>query len=173
MAFTSDDVGMKDHFYVDPTQSLDVYLKGVYPSSDLSNLAAHAFVLDGMDCSSMEGFLQSLKESDPEKQRDICNLAGKPAKAYGEHLNASRAKGDPLYWQGRTIDRGSDEYQTLLDRAYQELSGAPNFQTALLASDDKLLVHTIGKKHPEETILTEWEFCSRLLQLQHLLRHSS
>lgn len=32
-----------------------------YPASALSNFAPHPFVLDGVYCASMEGFLQSLK----------------------------------------------------------------------------------------------------------------
>ena len=32
-----------------------------YPSSSLSNFAPHEFVIDGITCQSMEGFLQSLK----------------------------------------------------------------------------------------------------------------
>jgi len=36
-----------------------------YPSSALSNFAAHPFVIDGVHCASMEGFLQSLKFDKP------------------------------------------------------------------------------------------------------------
>lgn len=32
-----------------------------YPSAALSNFAPHSFVIDGVECASMEGFLQSLK----------------------------------------------------------------------------------------------------------------
>jgi len=173
MVFTSESVGMSDHFYVDLEQSLDINSKGSYPASDLSNFGAHPFVFDSVECASMEGFLQSLKESDTEKQRKICRLSGKDAKKHGEELNTSRTPGDPLYWQGRTIDRLSSDYQSLLDRAYLELSRVSSFKAALLASGDSLLVHTIGKKKPEDTILTEMELCTRLVRLRHLLRQQS
>lgn len=40
-----------------------------YPSSSLSNFAPHEFVIDGITCQSMEGFLQSLKYQDKEMQK--------------------------------------------------------------------------------------------------------
>ena len=40
-----------------------------YPSAALSNFAPHSFVIDGVECASMEGFLQSLKFQDPEMQK--------------------------------------------------------------------------------------------------------
>ena len=39
-----------------------------YPENSLSNFAPHKFVIDGVECNSMEGFLQSLKFSNPEMQ---------------------------------------------------------------------------------------------------------
>ena len=34
-------------------------------------------MIDGVECASMEGFLQSLKFSDPEMQKRVCTLVGK------------------------------------------------------------------------------------------------
>ncbi len=48
-----------------------------YPSASLSNFAPHAFVIDGVECASMEGFLQSLKFQDPEMQKHVCTLVDK------------------------------------------------------------------------------------------------
>lgn len=42
-----------------------------YPENSLSNFAPHKFVIDGVECNSMEGFLQSLKFSNPEMQEYI------------------------------------------------------------------------------------------------------
>ena len=47
-----------------------------YPSSALSNFSPHRFVLDGVECYSMEGFLQSLKFNNSEMQVEICKLVG-------------------------------------------------------------------------------------------------
>lgn len=32
-----------------------------FPTAALSNFAPHPFIIDGVECNSMEGFLQSLK----------------------------------------------------------------------------------------------------------------
>lgn len=40
---------------------MDIGSGSGYPSSSLSNFAPHPFVIDGIECNSMEGFLQSLK----------------------------------------------------------------------------------------------------------------
>ena len=46
------------------------------PGRVLSNLCSNGFRFDGMVCGSMEGFLQSLKQKDKDKQRQICSMKG-------------------------------------------------------------------------------------------------
>ena len=163
-------VGMQDHFYVDLDQAIDIHSKGAYPSSALSNFAAYHFHVDSVICESMEGFLQSLKERDLHEQREICALTGGDAKRRGEVLNQTRNISDPLYWRGKEIDRNSEAYDHLLDVAYSELMNVRSFQEALLATGDALLVHSIGKKTPDVTILTETELCSKLMRMRYFLQ---
>lgn len=139
-----------------------------YPSSALSNFSPHSFVIDGVECASMEGFLQSLKFSDPEMQKHVCTLVGKKAKFKGKKKRWWRDQ--ILYWQGKAIDRHSDEYQELLDRAFDALSENSGFRRALLATHNATLQHSIGKKNPSETILTRNEFCSRLTKIRARLQ---
>ena len=82
-----------------------------YPADALSNFAPHPFVLDGIECNSMEGFLQSLKFSNPDMQREVCKLVGRAAKFKGKNKNWYVKQ--VLYWQGKEIPRDSDEYQML------------------------------------------------------------
>lgn len=163
-------VGMEDHFYVDVQRAIDVDSRGEFPASALSNFAAHGFSVDDVPCASMEGFLQALKEPDPVAQRVICALIGIDAKRRGVELSRARHISDPLYWQGQAVYRHSAAYQALLDRAFGELAKDGGFQATLLATGDALLTHRVGKKIPSETILTETEFCSRLLKIRHSLR---
>lgn len=58
-------------------KAVDIWSTNPYPSNVLSNLYPHAFELDGIFCASMEGFLQSLKIWNVEKQREVCALSGK------------------------------------------------------------------------------------------------
>lgn len=63
-----------------------------FPSATLSNFAPHPFVIDGVECNSMEGFLQSLKFSNPEMQKEVCKLVGKAAKFKGKKRNGGARK---------------------------------------------------------------------------------
>lgn len=63
---------------------MDIGSGSSYPSCALSNFAPHKFIYDGVECASMEGFLQSLKFSSPEMQAHVCTLVGKSAKFKGK-----------------------------------------------------------------------------------------
>ena len=140
-----------------------------YPADALSNFAPHPFVLDGIECNSMEGFLQSLKFSNPDMQREVCKLVGRAAKFKGKKKNWYVKQ--VLYWQGKEIPRDSDEYQMLLDRAYMAMATQNRgFQSALLATQNAALTHSIGKTKTNETVLTRNEFCSRLIKLRTMLQ---
>jgi predicted NAD-dependent protein-ADP-ribosyltransferase YbiA (DUF1768 family) len=139
-----------------------------YPSASLSNFAPHPFVIDGVECNSMEGFLQSLKFSNPDMQVEVCKLVGKQAKFKGKKKKWWKTQ--TLYWQGVEYKRSSQEYQELLDRAFAALAQNSGFQNALLATGDATLTHSIGKTDETKTVLTRSEFCSRLTKIRTELR---
>src|SRR4051812_32129360 len=112
---------------------MDISSGSSYPASALSNFAPHPFELDGVSITSMEGFLQSLKFGNPDMQKHVCTLAGRAAKGKGQGKNWKRT--GTLHWQGREIDRFSQEFQELLDRAYLALyTTNSSAQKALLAT---------------------------------------
>lgn len=147
---------------------MDIGSGNGYPCSSLSNFAPHPFIIDGVQCNSMEGFLQSLKFSNPDMQVEVCKLVGKAAKFKGK--KKKWWKDQTLYWQGVPMKRDSQEYQELLDRAYLELSKNESFKRALLATKDSVLTHSIGKRDSTQTILTTREFCGRLMKLRSELK---
>ena len=59
---------------------MDIGSGSGFPSCSLSNFSPHPFEIDGIQCNSMEGFLQSLKFSNPEMQKEVCKMVGKQAK---------------------------------------------------------------------------------------------
>ena len=146
---------------------MDISSNGKYPSNALSNFAPHPFVIDGVECMSMEGFLQGLKFSNPDMQEYVCSLVGRKAKSYGAKKNWRRKQ--ELYWKGEVIKRKSSEYQKLLDRAYDSIFKNTKFQKALSATGSATLNHSIGKRKISETVLTQREFCSRLIKLRSRL----
>lgn len=72
---------------------MDIGSKCGYPCSALSNFAPHPFEIDGVQCASMEGFLQSLKFSSVEMQEYVCTLVGIKAKNKGRGKNWYRTAG--------------------------------------------------------------------------------
>lgn len=135
-----------------------------YPSSALSNFAPHPFVMDGIECNSMEGFLQSLKFENQDVQKEVCKLVGKQAKFKGKKKKWWRTQ--TLYWQGKAIKRDSEEYQNLITRAYNSLNLNEGFRKALIATKDCTLTHSVGKHKITETVLTEREFIKQLNRLR-------
>lgn len=138
-----------------------------YPANSLSNFSPHPFVYDGVECNSMEGFLQSLKFKNPDMQIEVCKMVGLKAKYKGKPKKWWRTQ--TLWWKGKEIDRHSEEYQRLLDGAYLALSRNTKFKRALIASRKSALTHSLGNSDPHRTILTVREFCGRLELLREKL----
>ncbi len=145
---------------------MDISSKAAGPAGALSNFHAHPFVFDGVECAGAEGPIQSFKFDDPEVQREICKLSGREAKARGRERNEAWKSVQRLWWQGQEYDRHSQAYQDLLDRLFDALLENADFQATLLSSGDEELTHSIGSSDPRETVLTEQEFCSRLMKLR-------
>lgn len=130
----------------------------------LSNYTARPFVFDGISCGSLEGVLQSFKCPDPQKQMEICALAGGRAKHAGSQYEWKERQ--LLYWQGRAFPRQSDEYQQLLDRLYLAVyEQDEGFRKDLSEIRGKQIDHRMGLSNPAETILTRREFVLRLQRL--------
>lgn len=141
--------------------------KGV--AGKLSNFTPRPFTFRGVECASAEGLLQSLKFKDPTIQEHICTLTGFKAKKAGSKKNWQRAQ--TLWWDGCPIKRDSDEYQTLLDEAFEALYTTNNkAKKTLLATHSANLTHSIGRSKASETVLTKQEFCSRLMNIRSRLQ---
>lgn len=146
--------------------SLNIGSSADYPSGQLSNFAVHVFVLDGVICTAMEGFLQALKINDTNRQRQICVLTGRDAK---RAVTPNHWKDDHvLHWQGVAYLRDSDAYQQLLTRAFDALNTNGGFRQALADTGDQLLTHSMGRTKTNQTVLTADEFMSQLNRLRDL-----
>lgn len=144
---------------------MDIGSKRGYPASALSNFSPHPFVFRGIPVNSMEGFLQGLKFKNPEMQKSVFLLVGFKAKMKGK--NKKWWRDQVLWFQGKKIDRHSEEYQDLLDEAFNALFSQNNSaKKALIASGNSTLTHSIGKNDSHRTVLTVREFCSRLTKIR-------
>lgn len=137
----------------------------VYPSTLLSNFAPNAFVFDGVACASLEGFLQSLKVQDCERQSEICAMVGGRAMRAGRRHDWKTAQ--TLYWRGKPYPRLSPGYQQLLRSAFRACYNQnPDYRAALAVTADMKLDHSIGKNDPLQTVLTIAEFTGILTWLR-------
>lgn len=163
MATTRNGHELKD-MYNPETNTLDIRSNGLYPSNVLSNLCSNGFRLDGMVCSSMEGFLQSLKRKELDKQRQICSMKGGNARK----MSVTSWQTDQIvWWKGPAIDRQSEEYQRIIRRAYQAMfEQSERFRAALMQTRGIKLVHTSGEPSSYKTILTPAEFCDILMNMR-------
>ena len=100
-------------------------------------------------------------------QKEVCKLVGFKAKMKGKNKNWYVSQ--TLWWNGEPIDRHSQEYQNLLDSAYEALSQNDSFRKALLSTKG-ILTHSIGKSDTHKTVLTKAEFCGRLMKIRNKLQ---
>lgn len=145
-------------------KAVDIWSKSVFPANVLSNLCSNGFRFEGRICGSMEGFLQSLKYKDIDKQRQICSMKGKNAKK----MTINGWQTDQIvWWKGNSIDRQSSEYLIFIRKAYQSMfEQNERFRTALMATRGMKLYHSKGEKNPFKTILTEKELCNILTDIR-------
>lgn len=145
-------------------KAIDIWSKNKYPANVLSNLHDSIFILDDVECHSMEGFLQSLKHQDEERQKQICKMKGLDAK---NQSTSDWQENQIVWWRGKAINRQSEDFSSLVDRAYTALYQQNRcFREALYSTRGKRLLHSRGKNDPHETILTETEFCTILTKLR-------
>ena len=141
---------------------IDIYSKGEYPASVLSNFYPNGFVFEGVECASMEGFLQSLKFRNPKRQLEVCLLTGGDAKKAGNRKFLWRWTGN-VFWQGKRLRRTGEEFSRLVFAAYKAMFEQNEiFRKALLGTKGKKLAHSIGRSDKRKTILTEKEFLDAL-----------
>ena len=135
-------------------------------TAPLSNLFPHKFTIDGIHCMSMESFIQSLREKDPDLQKSICeDYSG--LMAYKMRLSLRDWRGDKtVYWRGKEIHRFSPEYTELITRAYDALFEQNIlFRTVIERRKRFHLIHSKGHDDPNETLLTEMEYRCQLIRL--------
>ncbi len=145
--------------------AIDIKIGTEYPTIVLCNTYAKPFMLDGVACGSIEGFLQAVKLPDASEQKRICALSGKEAKSA---TTSAWKKEQVVYWNGVAYQREGKEFQSLLRRAYRQAYAENElFRNALAATKGKKLIHLVGKCDAKETILTRDEMCTILTELRN------
>ena len=138
---------------------VDINFSGEYPSYPLSNLYQCPFYFDGVYCATREGLLQAFKTKVINEQVRLCTLSGHNAQKAGQEYNNWKDN-QILYWNGKSFERDSDEYLDLLKQVFNPENMSLDIIVALLATNNRKLIHSVGKSDMIDTVLTEQEFCS-------------
>lgn len=139
----------------------------------LSNLYPMRFKFRGKWVNSIEGVLQGIKYKDKKTQNLVLKYSGLDA-YHTRSANSADFWGSSgiLYWQGKAMDRHSKEYQLFLDELYYSASKNPLYKRILLATGDNYLLHHIGREDPNVTVLTRYEYESRLNTLREFIKQN-
>ena len=139
-----------------------------HETSTLSNLFPHEFSMNTMygpiTFASMEAFLRSLTWGGPHNSffEEVGKLYGYDAWCV-RYILPDWRKTQIVYWNDTPIARQSDEYECLIEKAYDALlEQSIIFRLALKKTSDKILMHTIGEKDPTKTLLTPDEYIRNL-----------
>ncbi|MBE5739005.1 MAG: hypothetical protein E7354_04695 [Clostridiales bacterium] len=139
-------------------------------SRTLSNLYPIRFRFRGKWVNSIEGVLQGIKHKDKKTQNLIFKYSGLDAyHTRGSNTLDFWGETQTLYWQGKPMKRDSEEYQTFLDELYLSAIKNPLYKKCLLSTEDKYLLHHIGRENQSETVLTRFEFEQRLNSLREFI----
>lgn len=148
------------------TATLDLGSRNGGLGKALSNFMPYSFVMDGVQCGGIEGWLQSLKHEGLEEQEIIAALVGYRAYKVGQIGNDWRNT-QTLWWRGKAHPRLSKEYHGLVQRAYDLcFDQNPAFRDRLLDTGTDLMTHVIGHHDPTMTTLTEWEYIYNMYRLR-------
>ena len=140
-------------------------------SRGLSNLYPMKFKFKGKTVASIESVLQGIKYRDKKLQNIILKYSGLDAyHTRGANTLDFWGNTGKLYWQGKEIDRKSNNYQLFIDELYISVSKNPLYKKLLLSTPDKYLLHHIGNSNIDETVLTRYEYELRLNSLREFLR---
>lgn len=148
--------------------AINISSKATGVAGALSNFTPHPFILDGVTCNSMEGFLQSLKFENPDMQVHVASLVGRKAKFKGKKKKWYVTQ--TLYWQGVAYARDSVAYTKLIERAFDAYAQNTKVRKILLSTNNAVFEHSMGKRKKSETILTRTEFVSNLTRIRDNVR---
>jgi len=154
----------KCHYILTNPNTIDISFKSKGIAKALSNLCPYPFQFEGINCSCMEAFIQSLKVQDIAVQEDVCFKTGLFCYNIRYMFDDWRKTGT-VYWKGKPINRQSKDYLMLITRAYEALlNQSPIFHYALskVKENGYMLKHSIGCEEISETLLTPNEFTAIL-----------
>lgn len=135
----------------------------------LSNLFPYEFKFRGKKLQSIESFFQGIKFKDKKLQDKVFKYSGLTSNYVKACSEYDWKKDGKVYWQGKAIDRYSEEYDDMIDELYISAIQNPLYRNALI-NCNRLIIHTMGTEEKKETVFTRYEFEKELNCLKDFLR---
>lgn len=142
--------------------------KGPY-AKVLSNLFPYEFKFKGKKLSSIEAFFQGIKFKDIEMQNLVLKYSALNSNYVKVCSGYDWKETGIVYWQGKEIDRYSQEYDDLIDELYISAIQNPLYRN-ILKTTEKEIIHTMGGKEKQDTVFTRYEFEKQLNCLKDFLK---
>lgn len=142
--------------------------KGPY-AKVFSNLFPYEFKFKGKKLQSIEAFFQGIKFEDKKMQDIVFNYSALNSNYIKVCSGYDWKKTGIVYWQGKPINRYSEEYDNLIDELYISAIQNPIYRN-LLKTTDRQILHTMGGKEKNETVFTRYEFEKQLNCLKDFLK---
>lgn len=135
----------------------------------LSNLFPYKFKFRGKKMGSIEGFFQGIKFKDMKMQNLVIKYSGLDSNNIKVASDYNWKETGILYWQGKPINRFSEEYDNMIDELYISAIQNPLYRN-VLKKCDKYILHEIGEVEKTETVFTRYEFEKQLNSLKDFLK---
>lgn len=135
----------------------------------LSNLYRYSFYIRGIKTESIEGILQGLKFQNIETQRLCFDYFGIDAYFISGITDRDWRITQTLYFQSDSMERSSLKYQEFLNELYFSAINNPLYRNALINSKRFYLYHESINNNQCKTVLTPYEYVSRLYVLRDYL----
>lgn len=123
----------------------------------LSNLFPYDFKFRRKKLKSIENFFQGIKFKDKKVQNYIFSYYGTQAVHVKAATNYDWKEKGIIYWQGKEIERDSEEYKLLVDELYISAIQNPIYR-GILNNCNKYIIHSIGENNKKNTTFTRYEF---------------
>ncbi len=138
------------------------------PGALLSNFARTPFILDGVACASVEGFIQGIKEQSVEKRRRICLRHGFEAKRASTRKRKRKVRQTgAVWWLSSPIIFQSEEYYALIERALRaKVEQNESVRQALRLTARRELIHDTGTEEGPGTSLPKERFLAMLTKIR-------
>ena len=136
-----------------------------FPFGMLDPSAPVRFEIDGVECASLDGFMESLKFERIVDQKNVTKRVGADAKNQSKNKDfwPHNVKADrELYWQGESFKRNSKTFDRLLARVFRQMIRNPIYHEALMSTEDADFTHSKGKANKKDTVLTKKELTDNL-----------